>query len=920
MASALAAATTAGIVFHALVVENVDALPSFGTRVPNGERVPCPKPITADNGEDDPRTTGCTRNGFCFGLGHLQCGGFNPNAAIPVDGTDFDADGNAVSATNETETEQNIFQLNVFGEDWKLNGFVWTKELCELDSDGDGFTNGEELGDPCCVWSTDIGHQHDLHPLLLNNKAGFVPSHPGLEDQVPEGLWDDMEDKATFCSNYNEDEATAEEDGANDATAVQDEIPPILENTDNTYNQYLNEGEPWDSFEFRIKPYPIPIQTTTYVDFVFNLPDNLPDIVHLVHAETLISQPEHLHHYVLNGCTTRFDPEDEGVPIDDPSRNCNMRLGGWSPGMKVLGTPSFDTGFAIGPGMGVVAIQINIHYTDGVYADPETKTQKMATDGLRFIYTTKFRPYTSLTKSLIFVPFGPMSVPANESRYFMSRKCNVETYCKDSSPEQLQTIARVMDLDEMEGIPIDNSIIDNLTCPMTFPFCFSSSPLAYYAQRLCPMTCGLCGGEDNPRNPDQYRIGGITYHAHLLGTEMYATLLHEEESGGEPENLEASQKQAQVPPSVEARMIAKDLKSREIWHYDDQAPFAMDYDIVIAGEEETAASGASGLVEGTTITTRGKTLQRGVEVKAGDKIQVTCVYDSTTQTEDTRFGFSTYEEMCIISVDVRFPTPASFTSTGELGDSLDSKINKMVDLNLRSFYCAQEDTESFSSDVYQGFLAENQDGRNIWYEHPVEDTEMCTYPIHDFIIVDNILTLESRNCPEGSENDNRFYDKEGLRLCEGFSAMDGDNDGGDMTNDLEVKLLEDAIAGYTCSGGAFDGLDGNEEFDDVSRDKCLNAGGSSYEPYTCSDAQWWMRNESSDQPGAYDYINYVRTVWQPMCCSLVTVDDANIQESEDTDEEDTTSELWSSASSAQGGVMLKFLFTVVLSTILAMTF
>ena len=27
----------------------------------------------------------------------------------------------------------------------------WTKELCEEDSDGDGLTNGQELGDPDCV-------------------------------------------------------------------------------------------------------------------------------------------------------------------------------------------------------------------------------------------------------------------------------------------------------------------------------------------------------------------------------------------------------------------------------------------------------------------------------------------------------------------------------------------------------------------------------------------------------------------------------------------------------------------------------------------------------------------------------------------------------------------------------------------------
>ena len=32
-------------------------------------------------------------------------------------------------------------------------GFVWTEALCRADTDGDGQTNGLELGDPCCVWT-----------------------------------------------------------------------------------------------------------------------------------------------------------------------------------------------------------------------------------------------------------------------------------------------------------------------------------------------------------------------------------------------------------------------------------------------------------------------------------------------------------------------------------------------------------------------------------------------------------------------------------------------------------------------------------------------------------------------------------------------------------------------------------------------
>lgn len=30
---------------------------------------------------------------------------------------------------------------------------IWTKTVCEADSDGDGLSNGQELGDPDCLWT-----------------------------------------------------------------------------------------------------------------------------------------------------------------------------------------------------------------------------------------------------------------------------------------------------------------------------------------------------------------------------------------------------------------------------------------------------------------------------------------------------------------------------------------------------------------------------------------------------------------------------------------------------------------------------------------------------------------------------------------------------------------------------------------------
>jgi len=66
-------------------------------------------------------------------------------------------------------------ELNAFGTAFVAAGSQWTAGLCGADSDGDGFTNGEELGDPSCSWT-----------------AGAVPartvniSHPGLWHSVPE--------------------------------------------------------------------------------------------------------------------------------------------------------------------------------------------------------------------------------------------------------------------------------------------------------------------------------------------------------------------------------------------------------------------------------------------------------------------------------------------------------------------------------------------------------------------------------------------------------------------------------------------------------------------------------------------------------------------------------------------------------------
>ena len=53
-------------------------------------------------------------------------------------------------------------------QDFRVERFRWTRALCNHDSDGDGISNGAELGDPDCTWR--VGQ------AILQSAIG----HPGI--------------------------------------------------------------------------------------------------------------------------------------------------------------------------------------------------------------------------------------------------------------------------------------------------------------------------------------------------------------------------------------------------------------------------------------------------------------------------------------------------------------------------------------------------------------------------------------------------------------------------------------------------------------------------------------------------------------------------------------------------------------------
>ena len=117
--------------FSATLLQDSFAFPSYRYQIPNGFRIACP-PNHETSGvshctpnDPDIVALGLGAPFLCDAVGHSKCDG-------PV---------------NHGNTA-----LNLFGADLKTAGFKWTKELCEKDSDGDGLTNGEELGNRG-VWS-----------------------------------------------------------------------------------------------------------------------------------------------------------------------------------------------------------------------------------------------------------------------------------------------------------------------------------------------------------------------------------------------------------------------------------------------------------------------------------------------------------------------------------------------------------------------------------------------------------------------------------------------------------------------------------------------------------------------------------------------------------------------------------------------
>ncbi|KAK3782593.1 hypothetical protein RRG08_038373 [Elysia crispata] len=310
----------------ALLVGSSRAFKTFKAEIPNGNKVPHP----------------CKANFMWPGVGHQNRFGGGVN--------------------------------NQFGLDFKKAGYWWSKDICQADSDGDGLTNGQELGDPECAWS--VGK--------IPSRTSNI-SHPGICDPY----------NSPLCSLKN---SFVECD-------MEEFVCPRLNDTDvNHVNLTFLETT-------------IPPTETNYYCMTFDLPNDQD--YHMIATEPIMDNMEVLHHILIYEC------EDDNSTLIPTPQACGMEAKGSCRniiGLWTVGNPGICFGDNIGFRFGKNAfkrVKLEIHYNN-----PLEKFGLKDKSGIRIHY----QPVKSDVQDLVTVILGTtlFEIPAGEPRV------EVDSICKGS--------------------------------------------------------------------------------------------------------------------------------------------------------------------------------------------------------------------------------------------------------------------------------------------------------------------------------------------------------------------------------------------------------------------------------------------------------------------------------------------------------
>ncbi|KAL5011657.1 hypothetical protein ScPMuIL_010208 [Solemya velum] len=280
----------------ALLVNDGCGFEYFQERIPNGDRVPHP----------------CKPNYMWHGVGHRNSeGGVNRNE---------------------------------FGRDFKEAGFQWSRDLCMKDSDGDGLTNGQELGDPNCEWT------RGQHPKVQTNIT-----HPGVcgpwgsDTCRNRNSWISCDEKKLDCPAVNE----------TDVRRVTLRLPPTA----------------------------VPAKETSYFCMIFELPTD--GDFHMVATQPVLDNRHVMHHILLFGCDESGETSSTPAPYECgmvPHPKCIYIIGTWT-----LGSPGdcmhSGAGFRIGRrGFRIAALQLH-------WNNPHEKATYSDSSGITLYYSAALRQF-----------------------------------------------------------------------------------------------------------------------------------------------------------------------------------------------------------------------------------------------------------------------------------------------------------------------------------------------------------------------------------------------------------------------------------------------------------------------------------------------------------------------------------------------
>nr|KAG5705742.1 hypothetical protein BaRGS_027401 [Batillaria attramentaria] len=179
-------------------------------------------------------------------------------------------------------------ERNQFGLDFASHGHKWTAELCHMDSDKDGLTNGQELGDPHCVWT------EGSIPTSTDNIT-----HPGICDP-----WNSQ-----ACGSRN--------------TWVSCEVGEF-------HCDAIHQPDV-QNITLRFPRTKVPTAETTYTCFAFDIPST--ETYHLIANTPYIDNPNVVHHIVVYACDDTAQLSSEPVDCLMGYPGCTKQIAVWTVGM-----------------------------------------------------------------------------------------------------------------------------------------------------------------------------------------------------------------------------------------------------------------------------------------------------------------------------------------------------------------------------------------------------------------------------------------------------------------------------------------------------------------------------------------------------------------------------------------------------------